>query len=251
MVKDLIKESVEATNTALEGQQVLCIQDTTEINYWRHKGRLSNEDSELGPVRINNDIGFFLHPTLVVDSESLFPLGFSSIIVWNRSIDKLDKNQRKYKALPIEDKESYRWIQSGKDSKSNIPNAYHLTIIGDRESDIYEEFVYIPDEKTDIIVRSRDNRCLYDTKGKLYEHLSKQKLFGVYDLEIVTNKNKNRSKRKAHIEVRYNNVKIRCPQKVMKAGMPEYIELTGIEAKEHPSTVPEGEDPILWRLLTT
>jgi hypothetical protein len=251
MVKDLIKESVETTNKAIQCQEVLCIQDTSEINYQRHDGRLSKEDSELGPVGNNIDTGFFVHPTLVVDAKNLFPIGYSSIIVWNRSYEKLDKYQRKYKTIPIEDKESYRWILSGKESKNNILNASHLTIIGDRESDIYEEFVQIPDENTDIIVRSRDDRYIYKSKQKLYELLSKQKICGEYELEIVQNKKKNRSKHKAHIEVRYCKVKIQCPQKLKKANLPEYIELTGIEVKEHQRTVPKGEAPILWRLLTT
>ena len=70
-------------------------------------------------------------------------------------------------------------------------------------------------------------------------------------MEIVLNKKKNRSKHKAHIEVRYSKVKIKCPQNLRKPGMPEYIELTGIEVKEHQRTVPNGEAPILWKLLTT
>jgi hypothetical protein len=53
------------------------------------------------------------------------------------SWDKQDKHKSGYRNLPIEEKESYRWISSGKTTKELLEKqCAHLTVIGDRESDI-------------------------------------------------------------------------------------------------------------------
>jgi hypothetical protein len=49
---------------------------------------------------------------LVIDSEQEICLGFSAIDLWHRDFDKLDKQERKYNNLPIEEKESYRWLKN-------------------------------------------------------------------------------------------------------------------------------------------
>lgn len=87
-----------------KGKTVLAIQDTTEINYQKKAGRLSQQDVELGPIGNNSDIGFFLHPTLVIDIESSFPLGLSHIYEWNRSWEKETKEERRYKTQAITEK---------------------------------------------------------------------------------------------------------------------------------------------------
>lgn len=244
------QESYDRTNLLVKGKHVLCIQDTTEINYQRHLGKLSKTDTDLGLVGNNKDIGFFLHPSLVVDSEDSFPLGLSWAHIWNRPFDKIDKNDRNYSTQPIEEKESYRWITNAQNSKDTLSNAEHITVIGDRESDIYEEFIYVPDSKTDILVRSRGDRNLYDSDDKLFETLSKQTLKDTYTVTIKGDKRINRKKREALLEVRFCKVKIKRPLK-LKSSLPSYIELTAIEVRENQQTCPNGETPILWRLLTT
>ena len=161
--QELLRE--EATTRCAEvvqGLHVLAIQDTAEINYQHHVGKLDVRDAELGPVGNNRDIGFFLHPMLVVDSRDGFPLGLSDIHVWNRTWNQATKTQREYKKLPIEDKESFRWIQSGQATKEVLYEAERVTIIADREADIYEEFVALPDDKTDLVIRATQNRVLAD-----------------------------------------------------------------------------------------
>ncbi|MEO1396514.1 MAG: IS4 family transposase, partial [Cyanobacteria bacterium J06634_5] len=60
----------------LEGRHVLAISDTSEINLQAHAGRLNPEGQ--GVVGNNRDIGFFIHPTLIVDEISGLPLGLSN-----------------------------------------------------------------------------------------------------------------------------------------------------------------------------
>lgn len=54
----LREESRERCKTAVKGVHVLAIQDTSEINYQAHRGKLSQTDKELGPVGNGKDIGY-------------------------------------------------------------------------------------------------------------------------------------------------------------------------------------------------
>jgi hypothetical protein len=248
----LVKSSQQKVNELSRGKHILCLQDTSEINYEKHRNFFHLDDEDLGPVGNNKDIGFFLHPMLAVDANGYFPLGFSSIHCWNRRFDKQDKHQRVYQSQPIEDKESYRWISTGTDSIELLKGSVaHLTIVGDRESDIYQEFIELNTAHSDILVRSKENRGLYGEEKKLYEYLSAQPVSGTYKIQVHSDKRKNRESREAIIDVKYCKVKVSRPKNHIDKSLPEYIELTAIEARENSSTVPEGEKPILWRLLTT
>ena len=105
-----------------------------------------------------------------------------------------------------------------------------MTIVADREGDIYEEFVEIPDEKTDLVIRSLHNRRLHDCDKKLFEHLSELEVAGTYDLEIKTSQRK-RTSRTAKMEVRYDKVKIAKPSSCHEKH-PEYVEVYAVEARE-------------------
>lgn len=146
---------------------ILCISDTTEINLQTHANRVKT--STLGLVGNNADIGFFLHPTLLLDAQNGDCLGFSPIQLWTRAFDKLDKHQRNYEHLPVEQKESYKWIRSIQASRVQLSEASMLTMISDREWDRYEVFNQLNDEKTHVLVRACRNRKLHQSEEKLYE----------------------------------------------------------------------------------
>ena len=75
-VSELIQSLSEHCEQQVEGLHVLAVNDTSEINLEAHRGRLKTEGQ--GVVGNNRDIGFFLHPTLVLNGENGFPLGISS-----------------------------------------------------------------------------------------------------------------------------------------------------------------------------
>ncbi|WP_083631473.1 IS4 family transposase [Labilibacter marinus] len=248
-------ELIDAITAKCKANQVsehlLCIQDTTEINYTKHIGRIGRQDTNIGPVTKNDNAGYFCHPMLVVDAKQHLPIGFSSVQLWNRSWDKKSRHEREYQKLNIEDKESYRWIRSAQQTQDLLPQTSQLTIIGDREADIYEELTRVPNKQTHLLIRSCINRRLYRQDIKLFDYLEAQPLELEYELPIQHNKK--RKKRIAKMSLRYAKVKIAKPKSKTKkpTGDPEYIEMYTIEAREFPETVPKKEEPILWRLLTT
>jgi hypothetical protein len=247
--KELKDAIYSKCSTNSKNKHVLCIQDTTEINYSRLVGKLKHSDNNIGPVGNDRDPGFFLHANIVLDSEDMFPTGISSLIEWNRSWNKLDKYQREYKKLPITEKESYRWIKSIETSKEVLKDSASITVIGDRESDIYEELVYVPDKNIDLLIRSSINRKLFNTDVKLFEYLDSSKIQGQYTLEIKGNKK--RIDRLASLSIKFTKVKIKRPYKSVNKTLPDFVEMWAIESRELDSSVPKNEEPILWRIITT
>ncbi len=224
----------------------LVIQDTTQPNFEKNKANINNKEG-LGVIGDNKSLGFFLHPSLVVDANDKRSLGFIDIQHWSRVASvrtKAEKTKQNSKTA-IEDKESYRWLKSVEDAKKRLPVGCKITCISDREGDISELFDRLPDEHTNLLIRSRDNKCLKDG-GKLYQHLDSLAVLGSYDLEITGDKRIKRVGRTAKINIKYSQVTLK-PHLLKGKEINVYV----VEAKEDESTVPAGEKPIHWRLLTT
>lgn len=180
-----------------------------------------------------------------MDAETCVPYGYADVKLWNRPLEFTSKFDRGYNKLPIEEKESYKWIEVSRNTQSALRDtATRMLIVQDREGDIYEQFAVIPDDKTDLLIRARTNRTLTD-KSKLFSCLAHQDAAGNYEL-VVGTKGK-RKKRTAVIEIRYKQVELKKTDGTSK-GVAATTTLYLIEAKEVNYS---GADKICWRLLTT
>ena len=244
--EDIVCNLSANCKAACSGKYVVCIQDTTEINLGSHSRRIKKDDY-IGTTNAKNEkgLGFLLHPSLVLDAADGIPYGYADIKVWNRPLVFKSKHERNYNSLPIEEKESYKWIEVSKNTKSALNDIVKgMVIVQDREGDIYEQFAVVPDKQTDLLIRARTNRTLTD-KTKLFSCLSDMQAQGTY--ELIVNAKQNRKKRAAQIEIRYKEIEIRKTDAASKSAAPS-IKLTLIEAKE---VGYGGADKICWRLLTT
>jgi hypothetical protein len=104
----------------------------------------------------------FVHPALVIDAASKALLGLTGIQIWTRRAPASPD----YRCEPIEAKESYCWM-GARSAKSALAAAAMVTVIGERESDIYEEFDRIPDAHTHLLARACRDRALADG-GRLF-----------------------------------------------------------------------------------
>ena len=243
----LIEELSDRCNKLCKDKVVLAIQDTTEINLSSHKNRI-DKTSGIGDLADGkNGLGFMIHPSLVVDANTCFPIGFSHIKVWNRDIDMADKHERDYKSLPIEEKESNKWPQTSQETKDNLKDAKAIIIVQDREGDIYEQFVQVPDEKTFLLIRSKNDRRIQGNE-KLWDALSNARVMGHYEVEVESDHRRKTSARTAIVEVRCVKETILRPKNHINKELPRSIELYAIEAKEVNTKV---ESPIHWRIVTT
>lgn len=242
----LIGDMASRCKASCKDKIVLCIQDSTEINLYNHLNRLKKDDSLGTTNAYDRGLGFFLHPSLVVDAQTCIPYGFSHVKIWNRPEERFTKAQRGYQHLPIEEKESYKWIETSKKTKEVLSEASCVIIIQDREGDIYDQFAIVPDDKTHLLVRARANRRLKD-KSKLFSTLDGQPAQAFYMLNITEDKRRKRKKRTARMEVRYKEIELLRADSSSK-DTPKSIKMFLIEAKEADSKV---TDPVCWRLLTT
>ena len=248
-VSELVQSLSQHCQQNVEERHVLAISDSSEINWQSHLGRLKSEG--LGVVGNNTDVGFYIHPTLIVDSQSGFPLGLSTIQLWSRDFDHQDKYERNYQQLPIEQKESYKWLASAERSQRCLKagGAKMVTHIGDRESDLYEEWATVPDGYNHLLVRVRQDRRLFDQEESLYSYLRKQLCEGTYTINVPADQRIERVSREALLTVRFAPVKIQRPKALKAFDYPQFVTLYAVEVEE--VCPPAGQEPIHWRLLTT
>ena len=155
---------------------VLAIQDTTEVNYQSQADRKHN----LGTVGNGTDIGLFLHPVLAVDADDGSCLGLVHAQIWRRKKAKAAN----YRALPIEKKESHRWLVGANAAKKLLSTtAAWVTIVADRESDIYEQWVRLPDPNTHLLSRACQDRVLADG-GRLFATLDGWREVTRYEIDL-------------------------------------------------------------------
>lgn len=244
---DIIRNMSANCRSCVGGRIVLCIQDSSEINLYNHRNRLQ-KDEYIGVTNASESgLGFFIHPSFVVDAQSMIPYGFADVKVWNRGLEPpvKDKSHAK-KLVAVSEKESYKWIESSIKAKKALSEAASVIIVQDREADIYEQFCLIPDEHTHLLVRAKSNRVLAD-KTRLFQHLSDQPQAGQYQIMLEGDKRRSVEKRTATLEVRFTKITISSNQYNDKS-LPDSKDLYAIEARE----VTQGvESPIVWRLLTT
>ncbi len=244
--ESLIEKMCSRHTSVCGNRHVLCIEDTTEMNFYSHKHRLQ-ENSGLGRLdSLQAALGFKMHSTLMLDAEYGNILGFSDVQLWHRPLDMPTRIERKYKSLPIEEKESYKWIKAVNTSKERLQTASSITFIEDREGDFYEQLSIISDDKTHYIIRSKSNRNTSDN-GKIWNTLAKQASAGSYALTLQTDHRKNRIKQQVILQVRYSTVTITKSHAIKNGSKyPATFTLNIVEAYD-----PNNKDGISWKLLTT
>ena len=249
MVSSLAKDCAQRCSGL---SHVLCIQDTTEVVF-RHSGRLSPEDKDFGyGTNEYNQYSIFAHPCMVVEAGSRMPVGFSHIRVWSRDRAH-DRNKRRERgSLKLEQKESFRWAETAIKSASGLPEGLHKTMVGDRESDIYSVMCITLSAGCDFLIRSVHDRpvdCdVEDGRLGLKEYMESLPVSHSYNLRLRGQKG--RKSRTAKMTLRFAKVEIHKGNKCIE-DVPGSLTCFCVYAVEDPSTVPEGEDPIAWRLLTS
>ena len=246
-VQKLIEGVCQGIAERAAGRHVLLIEDTSELNYQAHAARVRG----LGSVGNGKDAGLFIHPVLCVDAQDGACLGLAHLHLWQRT----KKKAPNYRQLPIEDKESLRWLDSIEQARQRLGDATRMTVVADRESDIYEMWDRLPDARTDLLLRACRDRSILgqpaQDKSSLFEWLATLPVQGGYTLDLPA-RTGGRSARRARLQVRFAPVRIARPQQCSDKAAAPSIPLWAIEVREDPSSATNAQDPpILWRLLST
>lgn len=269
-VKALIEGVCGGISKRVQGRHVLLLEDTSEINYQAHAGRVEG----LGKVGNGKDVGFFLHPVLAVDAQEGTCLGLAHLHLWLRT----RKKEPGYQKLPIADKESGRWIEAAQRGLQRTATASMATVIADREADIYEMFDRLPEishagkASTHLLIRACRDRSLggpkepaqhdahsdssSDSHGEshnLFSWLSGLPEQDRYEVDLPASQSKGKDHRSAHraqLVVRFGRTQIQRPQYADRSAS-KAIALWAIDVCEDASSVIGQEKPVHWRLLTT
>jgi hypothetical protein len=235
--------SPHITNTQKRMQtysRVLVVQDTTTINYTSHSAL-----PELGNIGNDYTFGFMQHNALVLSPEGL-PLGLIDQNCWSRPVT--DESENKNNAnRSIEEKESYRWIQSLQNTQLRSPIGVEAITICDRESDFYEFFDAAEKISAKYIIRMKNDRQLVNSDIKIKSFLREQPVIGTYSFDVPEKKGEYPA-RKATVEVRAGDVTIQPPRKLQSSVETSEILMHGIVVTE--INPPENINPIEWFLVT-
>jgi hypothetical protein len=248
-----MKPHFEHVARRTQGRNLICIQDTSEYNY-QHHNRIIQE-GELGTISDDRSLGMRVHPMLVVDQADGYPYGFSSFEIINRSNKEEAGQKPHYKKLPIEEKESYRWLSAIEQTKKQLSKAESIIIVADREADIYQLWSRVPDEKTHLVIRTALKRKFFDDKENPIKADTPLSVLGISKVFIPGRLGKADKGREAQLEISFQKAQTLRPQamaknKTAKQLDPDQIPLNIVAVKE---IVPPGvniKEPIQWFLLT-
>jgi hypothetical protein len=178
-----------------------------------------------------------------VDAETGRCLGLLDVQVWRRFKSKAVD----YRKQPIEEKESYRWLKGPQRAKAVMSATTMITVVDDREGDIFEKWDRLPDRRTHLLTRACRDRSIV-SGGTLFAAMADLPEKHRFKLDLPARPGK-RQARQASLTVRFGRVRICRSQSCTDRTAAPEIELSAIEVSEFDP--PAGETPILWRLLTT
>ena len=234
---------------------MLALHDTTKFKFegdaWREGlGWLNHESCQ----------GFLSHHSFCV-SPSGEPLGTLGLYAWSRTgKPKGRRSQRVSQSDP--DRESLRWQESALLIGEVLHDKTEVVHVMDREGDCYELMSILLEHEQHFIIRLAHDRRLERGRQacalKLFESLSSAPFF--FEREVVLSsraKQKNerkqrtfpaRAKREARLEVRAESKEIFAGN-----GGPAHVSpsltLQFVEVRE--DCPPEGQEPVVWRIVTT
>lgn len=226
---------------------ILAVQDTTDLNYSLHP-----KTELLGPICDKKGvIGMLVHDTMAYTTQGT-ALGLIDVQCWTRDPDVPRTELERYE-LPIEQKESYKWLVSWKAAVRLQEQCPQSTVIsvGDREADIYELFVEAKKEaKAKLLVRADQKRRVHTEAEEepalthLWEWMAARPVDGMLPLELP--RTAKRQARSTQLEVRYAQVQLQPPKRKPKLGAVTVWVVTAVEVG-----APAGQEPVAWRLITT
>jgi hypothetical protein len=241
----LLQPHYEATRQRVAAEPLTwAVQDTTFLNYSAHPAT-----AKLGPIGSDKDgaVGLVLHSTLAFNAEGT-PLGLLDVQCWARDAAEFGKRQRR-KQLPIEAKESRKWLQSFRQvaEVQRRTRSTRLVSVGDREADIYELFQWALAEEDGpgLLVRAQRDRLRADGQEHLWPWVEQQAVAGVQEIRVP--RRGAQPARVARLAVRFAQVTLRPPHGKEALGE---LTLGAVLAEE--VEAPEGiKEPLCWMLLTT
>lgn len=244
-------QSTRDRAAAAEGL-VLVLHDTTEFSYQREKSEaigitksINSGRDKTGRLRSHTICGILMHSSLAVTTEGL-PLGLTAVKFWTRKKFKGTAALKKKinpTRVPIEKKESIRWLDNVRQSTELLGDQGQCIHVGDRESDIYELFCAAREAGTHFVIRTCVDRLAGDGGHTIADEMDEVAVKGLHRIDV---RDKNGDPDEAVLEIRYRKIRVLPP--IGKQKRYPALTLTVIHAEER--VTPKNRKKIEWKLIT-
>jgi hypothetical protein len=244
------------------------VPDTTEVDLTRPRQQVVGA----GPLDEGTRFGALVHPLEAFSADGT-PLGAIWAPMWTRdpaAPEDRPEPPRARKHLPIEEKESYRWLESVRRVGAvaqELPGTECIVVI-DSEADIYEVLAEPRGRTNPIgwIVRACQDRAVTvegdeagaETARQLWAGVAQQQVLFTHEINIRAHQAKTeceqrkrraqRAGRKATVEVRAARVTLRPPWRPGDRKLSP-VAVNVVQVRE--TDPPAGESPVEWVLVTT
>ncbi len=227
-IAEMVETATARTCARVAGRHVLAIQDTTTI-------RAEDKGCCIA-----------LHPLIAVDAIEGALLGLAGASFFGRVAGKRGERKKK----DFIDKESRRWLEGSERAVELAEaGAACVTVVADREGDIYEDFALKP-EGVEVLIRAGQDRALTD--GSRLLECTKD-IAEAARMTIELPAAPGRPARKAVIALRFCDGRDRPPDEPQGpaelAALPASVKLSLVEAME--VDPPPGAPIAHWHLLTS
>jgi len=174
---------------------ILAIQDTTGLNY---NGQTRMEG--IGYI-CEQTLGVNIHSCLAVTVDGLM-LGVLAQSSYNRPqpSDKTRTHDSK-KNRPLEEKESYRWVQTLGESTGALPEGIRIVTVCDREGDMYELFDEAAQSGQSFLIRIAQNRKTAGNK-KILDEIREKPCAGRVKVRIPRDSRRGFKERETVLQIR-------------------------------------------------
>ena len=231
---------------------VLVLHDTTEFTYQRESTdaigitkAINSGRDKAGRLRSHTVCGILMHSSLAVTTEGL-PLGLAAVKFWTRKKFKGTAALKKKinpTRVPIEKKESIRWLENVQQSTALLDDPARCIHIGDRESDIYELFCAAQEAGTHFLIRTCVDRLAGDGDHTIADEMDEVAVKGLHRINV---RDGNGDPDEAVLEIRYRKLRVLPP--IGKQKRYPALTLTVIHAEERGR--PKNRKKIDWKLIT-
>ena len=251
---DILSGHFGATRERFEATEgtVLLLQDTTEFSYERARPELvgmtksvNTGKDKKGRPRSHTLCGILMHSSLAVTTDGL-PLGLAAVKFWTRKKFKGTAALKKKinpTRVPIEQKESVRWLDNLRQSIDLLGDPSRCIHVGDRESDIFELYCLTQELGTHFIVRMQTDRLAGDGAHTISSEMEEIAIKGLHRVQV---RDQNGEMTAVTLELKCKRIHVQPP--IGKQKRYPALDLTVIHATERDA--PKGRKPIDWKLMT-
>ena len=248
--EQILQPHVAATKDRIRAHPVaLIVQDTTELDYTDHPPK----DAQC--LNVEHRFGLYEHVHLATTPDRL-PLGVVGLEFFDRAAESLGRT-RERATLPLEKKESYRWLQGYRLAcalAAECPDT-QIVSVADREGDLYDIFVEAQQQsgrRAEYVIRAKEHRCTLERDlaagpavyQKVCDTVAASPVRATRTIEL--RQTPQRAARQAQLEIRAMPVVVKPPHARSRLPAVTY----NVVLVEEVGGPGDGTD-VRWLLLTT